>query len=118
VFRAALLSIVLTLAAGQNVALLCSVWCHSGGGMTGACEHQTKATTAGIVANDDCAINGNQVVFVREDGRRNASAPDVAGAVAVARFAFTPPAAGILSVYDPDSRLLLALRPLVFALRI
>ena len=118
VFRAALLSIVLTLAAGQNAALLCSVWCHSGGGMAGACEHQTQAATPGVGANDDCAVNGNPVVFVREDGRRSASAPDVAGAVAVARFAFTPPAAGILSAYEPNSRLLLELRPLVLALRI
>jgi hypothetical protein len=121
VFRAALLSIVLTLAAGQDAALLCSVWCHSGGGMAGACEHQTQPATpgvAGVGANDDCAVTGNLVVFVREDGRRSASAPDVAGAIAVARFAFTPPAAGTLSVYEPNSRLLLELRPLVLALRI
>jgi len=118
VFRAALLSIVLTLAAGQNAALLCDVWCHSGAGMTGTCEHQTKATTPGVGANDDCAVNGNAVVFVREDGRPGASAPDVAGAVVVARFAFRPPAAGTLSAYRSNSRLLLELRPLVLALRI
>ena len=118
VFRAALLSIVLTLAAGQDAALLCSVWCHSGGGMAGACEHQTQAATPGVGAHDDCAVNGNPVMFVREDGRRSASAPDVAGAVAVARFAFTPPGAGNLSAYEPNGRLLLELRPLVLALRI
>ena len=114
VFRAALLSIVLTLAAGQDAALLCSVWCHSGGGMAGACEHQMP----GVLANDDCAVNVNPVIFVREDGGRSVSAPDVAGAIAVARFAFTPPTAGTLSVYEPNSRLLLELRPLVLALRI
>ena len=118
VFRAALLSIVLTLAAGQNAALLCGTWCHSGAGMAGACEHQTQAATPGVGAHDDCAVNGNPVVFVREDGRQSASAPDVAGAVAVARFAFTPPAAGTLSAYEPNGRLLLELRPLVLALRI
>lgn len=109
---------MLTLAAGQDAALLCSVWCHSGGGMAGACEHQTQATTPGVLANDDCAVNVNPVIFVREDGRRSASAPDVAGAIAVARFAFTPPAGSTLSVYEPNSRLLLELRPLVLALRI
>ena len=118
VFRAALLSLVLTLALGQNVALLCGTWCHSGAGMVGACEHQTQATTPSVVANDDCAVNANPVVFVREDGRRSASAPDVARAVAVAGFAFTPPAAGTLSGYEPNGRLLLELRPLVLALRI
>jgi hypothetical protein len=86
--------------------------------MAGACEHQTTAATPGVGANDDCAINGNPVVFVREDGRRSASAPDVAGAIVVARFAFAPPAAGTLSAHEPNSRLLLELRPLVLALRI
>jgi hypothetical protein len=89
--------------------------------MAGACEHQTQAATpgvGGVGANDDCVVTGNLVVFVREDGRRSASAPDVAGAVTVARFAFTPPAAGTLSDYEPNSRLLLELRPLVLALRI
>ena len=117
VFRAALLSIVLTMAAGQNVALVCGVWCHSGEGMAGACEHQTEATAPSIVANDECAINGNPVVFVREDGRRN-SLPEVAGPLAPARFEFTPPAAGALSAYEPNSRPLLQRRPLVLALRI
>ena len=116
--RAALLSIVLTLAAGQDAALLCSVWCHSGGGRAGACEQPTQATTRSVAANDDCAINGNLVVFVREDGGRSATVADVAGAVAVARYAFKPPAADTLSAYEPNSRLLLELRPLVLALRI
>jgi hypothetical protein len=118
VFRAALLSIGLTLAAGPNAALLCGTWCHSGAGMVGACEHQTQATTPGVSANDECAVNGNPALFVREDGRRSASTPDTAAAVAAARFAFTPPTAGTLSGYEQNGRLLLELRPLVLALRI
>jgi hypothetical protein len=117
-FRAALLSLVLTLAAGPNVALLCGVWCHPSERMAGACEHQTQAARPGIDANDDCAINSNPVVIAREDGRLGASAPDVAGVVVVARFAFTPPAAGVLSAYEPNGRLLLQLRPLILARRI
>ena len=117
-FRATILSIVLTLAAGQNVALLCGAWCDSGEGMAGPCEHQKQAAVPGVVANDDCTVNDNPVVFLREDGRRSASAPDLAGAVAVARFAFTPPAAGSLSACELNSRLLLDSRPLVLALRI
>jgi hypothetical protein len=116
-FRAALLSLVLTLAAGPNVALLCGVWCHPSERMAGACEHQTQAARPGIDANDDCAINSNPVV-IAQDGRLGASAPDVAGVVVVARFAFTPPAAGVLSAYEPNGRLLLQLRPLILARRI
>ena len=116
-FRAALLSLVLTLAAGPNVALLCGVWCHPNERMAGACEHQTQAATPDIDANDDCAINSNPVVIAQENGRPGASAPDVAGVVVVARFAFTPPA-GVLSAYEPNGRLLLQLRPLMLARRI
>jgi hypothetical protein len=118
VFRAALLSIVVTLAVGQDAALLCSVWCHSGGGTAGACEHQTETASRGIVANDDCVVNANPLLFVREDGRRNAPAPDVTGTVAVSSFILSPPATEALSGYKPNGRLLLQLRPLVLALRI
>ena len=86
--------------------------------MAAACEHQPQTTTPAVSATGNCTVNGNPVVFVREDARRNAPLPDVAGAVVVARFAFTPSAAGILSAYEPNSRLLLELRPLVIALRI
>jgi hypothetical protein len=118
VFRAALLSIVFTLAAGQNVALFCGVWCHSGEEMTGTCERQTETSSPGIVAHDDCTISGNAIVFVRDDARRGLSAPDVEGASLVPRFAFTPPATAIPLGYEPGSRLLLELRPLVLSLRI
>ena len=118
VIRAALLSIVLTLAVGQTAALLCGTWCHSGAGMAGTCEHQTQATTRVVVANDDCAITSNPAVFVREDGRPGASAPHVGGAVVIGRFAFTPPAARAASASEPNGRLLLELRPLVLSLRI
>ena len=117
-FRAALLSIVLTLAAGQDAALTCGVWCHSGGGSAGACEHQTETTSRGIFANDDCTVSGNAIVFVREDARRSTSAPTVQSGALVPQFAFTPPASGSLSGYEAAGRQLLESRPLVLALRI
>ena len=89
--------------------------------MAGACEHQTQPATpgvGGVGANDDCAVTGNLVVFVREDARRSTSAPTDVGVALVPRFAFTPPAAGILSANEPNSRQRLELRPLVLALRI
>jgi hypothetical protein len=86
--------------------------------MACSCEHQTQPAALDIAANEDCAVDSNQVVFVREDGARSASAPDVAGAVAVATFALTPPPAGSLSAYEPSSRLLLELRPFLLSLRI
>jgi len=118
VFRAAVLSIVLTLAAGPDAALLCVIWCHPGGGMAGACEHQTETTSPTIIANDDCTVSGSAIVFVREDARRSASAPTVQGGDLVPQSAWTPPASGRLSRYEAASRGLLELRPLMLALRI
>ena len=117
-FRAALFSLVVILAAGPNAALLCGTQCHSGAERASAWEHNTHATTPGVVVKGDCAVNANPVVFVREDARRSASAPDVTGAAAVARFVSTPPAAGTPSVSHPNGRPVLELRPLVFALRL
>ena len=117
-FRAALLSIVLTLAAGQDAALLCGVWCYSGGGMAGACERRTETTSPGIFANDDCTVSGNAIVFVREEARRSTSAPTVHSGVLVPQFAFTPPASGRHSGYEAAGRQPLESRPLVLALRI
>ena len=105
------------LTAGPNAALFCGVQCHSDAGMADACEHVPQAP--GIAANDECAVNGSAAtVFVPEDGRRSVSSLEVAGAPGVAPFVFTPPAAGIHSADELNGRLLLALRPLVLALRI
>jgi hypothetical protein len=117
VFRAALLSIVLTLAGGQSAALFCGVWCHSDEGAAGACEHPTEPTLPGIITSDECTVSSNAPVFVREDARRTSAATDE-GAAPVLWLAFTPPAAGAPLACAPDSRRLLELRPLILALRI
>jgi hypothetical protein len=114
VFRTALLSIVLTLAAGPDSALLCGTWCQSGGGMAGACQHQTETTSAAVFANADCTVSGSTIVFVREDARRGTSAPPVQSGDLLPQSVLMPPASG----YGAASRGLLELRPLILALRI
>ena len=93
-FGAAVVSIVLTLAVGQNAALLCSVWCHPPEAAIGVREHQHQATTPGITRNDSCArLVAEATAFVREDVRRGVSAPDVQHGVVVPWFEFAPPPA-------------------------
>ena len=72
----------------------------------------------GIIADNDCTIDGDAIVFVREDARRNASARSVQSEALVPPFAVTPPASGRRSGDDAAGRQLLDLRPLVLALRI
>src|SRR5262245_49167599 len=91
VFRTIVLSLVLTLATGGNLALFCGVSCHPSKGMTAECEHWAETAASGIVANNDCTITGNTVVFVREDARRTTLSPDAEGTAVIPRFAFTPP---------------------------
>ena len=117
-FRAVLLSIVLTLAAGQNGVLLCDVWCLAGEMTGSACEHQSPTASPQLNANDNCTVSGNANVFVREDARRSTSAPTVQSGVCVPQFAFTPPASRSPSGHEAAGRRLLDLRPIVLALRI
>ena len=117
-FRAFLLSIVLTLAVGQNASVLCAVWCHPETGPTAACEHQEPSTSSSVTGNDECPeVAGAVTAFVREDVRREGSAPDALHAVVVPPFQFALP---LQSAFGSDSghRPPLATRPPVLALRI
>jgi hypothetical protein len=117
VFRAALFSIVLTLAVGQNAGLLCKVWCHDA--TSAGCAHQDPTTSPSVGANDSCSNVGvGSVAFVREDGRRTAPGPDAQNALVVPRFGFIPPPTDPRPGYESGRRLLLEERPLVIALRI
>ena len=123
VFRAALFSIVLTLAVGQNASLLCKVLCHD---VTSAeCPHQDSTTSPdsaafqSVSADDNCggAFVG-AVAFVREDARRTAAAPDAQNALVVPRFQLAPSPTDLRSGFESGRRLPLEERPLVTTLRI
>jgi hypothetical protein len=117
VFRAALFSIVLTLAVGQSAGLLCKVWCHDG--MSAGCAQQDSTTSPSVNADDDCrsAILG-AVAFVREDARRTAPAPDAQHALVVSRFRPAPLPTDLRHGFESGQRRPLEERPLVITLRI
>ena len=116
-FRAALFSIVLTLAVGQNAGVLCTVWCPEA--TSTGCPHQDSTTSPSVQADDNCTtVAVGAVTFVREDGRRTAPTPDSQSALAVLRFRFLGPPTDPLRGYESGRRLLLEQRPLVIALRI
>jgi hypothetical protein len=73
-FRAALVSIVLTLTLGQNLALLCSVWCHPQESLISVCRHQAPTTPPSVTGSESCTqVATDPTPFVREDGLRGAS---------------------------------------------
>jgi hypothetical protein len=116
-FRTAVMSIVLMLAAGQNTGMLCDAWCHRVAHMTGACDHLTETPAAGVVAGDDCAVSGTPIVFVREDARHSSGEQHVKAASADTPFAI--PARALRAVpFDASHDGVFEWRPLAFALRI
>ena len=77
VFRAAFLTIVLTLVVGPDASLLCRVWCDQHPPAAKECHHRDSGRTSPTVANSTTCDNvaGEAFVFLREDAPRTASAP-------------------------------------------
>lgn len=117
VFRAALFSIVLTLAVGQSAGLLCEIWCHDG--TSAGCAQQDSTTSPNVSARDNCRSDvGGVVAIVREDAQRTTAAPDAQNALAVPRFLSAPSPVDPGVGFESEQRLLLEERPLVVTLRI
>lgn len=117
VFRAALFSIVLTLAVAQDASLLCQAWCHDGS--SEVCPHHDSATSPTVSAADRCSsVVVASVAFVREDARRTAAAPDAPNALVVPRFRLLPSSTDLRPGFESGRRLPLEERPLLIALRI
>jgi hypothetical protein len=119
VFRAALFSIVLTMAVGQDAALLCKAWCYLPQDLALGCQHQDATTSPTMNADDNCRnLAVGAIAFVREDARRGATAPDTQNALVIPRFRFAPALSDSRSGYESGSQLQLKAQPRVTALRI
>ena len=67
--RAAVLSIVLTLAVGPNAALLCPFWCQPDKAQSSACPHQGGLSSLRVTGEDSCRTAlGGPTAVVREEG--------------------------------------------------
>ena len=115
-FRAAAVSIVLTLAVGQNVSLLCRTWCDRQAAAA-TCLHQGPATLPRVASDDHCVGVVSNATFLKEDVRRSASSTDTQRAVLLPRFGLAAVTTGAISGREtaylrlPQDRLLrIALR--------
>jgi len=116
VFRAALFSIVLMLALGQDASLLCKVRCPEP--TSPECPHR-DSTSPSVSTHDNCGrgVDG-AVAFNREDARRTAAAPNAQNALAVPRFLLTLSHTDLGFGCESGRRLQFEEGPLVIALRI
>ena len=115
--RLTVLSIVLTLIAGQNAALVCRVRCVPM--RSPACQHQDSSKSASVSANDNCdrlALSG--AIFLRENVRRTVSAPDGQHALVVSCFQFADPITKTHFGFEPALQRAPAERTFVLHLRI
>jgi hypothetical protein len=119
VFRAAVLSIVLTLAIGPNATLLCSVWCHPDEANASACQHQDATTSPRVTGEDSCrTVPTSTTAFLREEAKRGSPTPIAQQAVANPRFRLGPPPTHTLDAYEATTSLNVVASPLLIALRI
>lgn len=117
VFRAAVLSIVLALALGQNAVLLCQVWCDPPEAAATGCHHEDGTPSPTLARDAECDDGLVGIADItRPELRRGVSDRDH-GAVAVVRFLFAPPSTGTLHS-ESGAQLLLQARPLVTPLRL
>lgn len=118
VSRAAVLSIVLTLAVGPNATLLCRTWCDRQAAAASGCHHEapTISPRVGDESCDDMALSA--AAFLREEVRRPVSAPDAAHAVLVPRYRLAQSTIDASRRHEPGREWPLEERPLPFVLRI
>ena len=119
VFRAAVVSIVLTMMVGPNARLLCSVWCHPDEPRTSACEHEDATTSPQVTGQASChAAPADATAFVVEESRRGSPGNDAQHVVVVRGCRFASPAIDISHARPASESLSAAGPPLLTALRI
>ncbi len=117
-FRAVLFSIVLLLAAGQNVSMVCQTWCLDATAASGChCRYATDSLT--LIGDDSCDDRPpSDSAVLREDARSSVSAPNADHALAVPRYQLTPATAGTRPDHEVCLLPSLEKRPLETVLRI
>jgi len=119
VFRAAVLSIVLTLALGPNAALLCPVWCHPEEAKASACQHQNATTSPRVTGEDSCRTAPTTTkAFVREDAKRGSPTPIAQQTVSSLPFRLGSPPTDTRRMHEATTSLSAVASPLLIALRI
>jgi hypothetical protein len=116
VFRAALFSIVVSLATGQDVALLCRTWCDAEAAVATECHHKDSPPTPNVAGDKGC--DPMMAVAVKEDVRRGDSPPDGNHPILVRPYQLTHLTIEARRGQEPWRESSLDTRPLPTSLRI
>ena len=118
-FRTVLLSIVVSLAVGQDLALLCGTWCDGHAVGASECDHKNSSRMPSVAGSENC---DNVVVaataVLREDARRDVSSRNGNQAIPVPRYQLAQLTIGAGPGQEPWREWSLEKRPLSTVLRI
>ena len=118
-FRAALLSIVFSLAVGQNVVLLCRTWCDAHVAAASDCHHKNSSPTPSAVGDENCNnVVAATIAVLWEDPRRDVPSQDANQAIPVPRYQLAQLTIDARPGGEPWRAWSLERRPLDTALRI
>ena len=115
--RAAVLSIVLTLAGGPNAFLLCETFCLTAAAGNG-CHHEAPVTSPSLANEDRCDDVVLSAIFLREDVRGVVSVPNSERAIPVLPYQLARPASLARPDHEPGREWSLDKRPLPSVLRL
>ncbi len=82
VFRATVLSIVLTFGGGPSVSLFCEAWCDPDVAAERGCHHEDHGSSTSVANDDSCQDTIQETVVLKNDVRRRAFS-ERAGCVAL-----------------------------------
>ena len=117
-FRTVLLSIVFSLAGGQDLALLCRTWCDGHAVAATECHHKNSRTPS-VAGSENCDSGvAAATAVLREDVRRDVSSRNGNQAIPVVRYQLAQLTIGAGSLQEPWREWSLENRPLSTALRI
>jgi hypothetical protein len=119
VFRAALLSIVVSLGIGQDLTLLCTTWCDAEAAVGSECHHNSSSHTPNVAGDKSCDnVQAAITAALREDVRRGVPSQDANQLIPVPRFQLVQLTTDVRRGQEPWRKLSLERRPLSAALRI
>jgi hypothetical protein len=85
--QAVVLSIVLTLAVGQNLTLLCRTWCDAHEAAAASeCHHKNSSPAPSVAGDDNCDNLAALATAVLRDVRRDVSPQDANETIPVPRY--------------------------------
>jgi hypothetical protein len=119
VFRTVLLSILFSLAVGQDLALLCRTWCDGHAVAASECHHKNSSHMPSVAGSENCDnVVTAATAVLREDVRRDVSSRNGNQATPVPRYQLAPLTLGARPGQEPWREWSLEKRPLSTALRI